>query len=169
MAKKRETEQKLPANTHEALVTAGYTSSQSLQSRKIVTVAEQGRKYTLQLSGKEPSVVYDIDGYIIREGQRCDKLVLVDLCQAGDSESWAEIFVELKGKDVAHAIDQLRETIKNPLFKHPANKKIKARIVAASFPSNKSNPIVEKAKIEFAKKPYFCELRCLKNGQKDTI
>lgn len=46
---------------------------------------------------------------------------------------------------------------------------IKARIVAASFPANKSNPVMEKAKKEFASLPYRCELRGLKNGQRDKV
>jgi len=35
--------------------------------------------------------------------------------------------------------------------------------------ANKSNPIMEKAKKEFAASPYYCELRGMKNGQKDKI
>lgn len=169
MEKKSETEKGRPANTHEVLQTAGYNPSLQLQKRKVVSVSEQGKKYTLHLSGKEHSVVYDIDGYIIKDGSRCDKLILVDLSQANSNENWTEIFVELKGKDINHAIDQLRSTLKQHIFRHPANKIVKARIVAASFPSNKSNPVVAKAKIEFAKPPYGCELRCLKNGQTETM
>jgi len=169
MEKKSETEKEQPANTHEVLQTAGYKPSQQLQIRKVVSVSEHGKKHTLQLSGKEHSVVYDVDGDIIKDGSRCDKLILIDLSQVGSNENWTEIFVELKGKDVNHAIDQLRSTLKQNIFRHPANKTVKARIVAASFPSNKSNPVVAKAKIEFAKPPYCCELRCLKNGQTETM
>lgn len=35
--------------------------------------------------------------------------------------------------------------------------------------ANKSNPIMEKAKKEFAASPYYCELRGMKNGQKDKV
>ena len=110
-----------------------------------------------------------MDGYIITKGQKCDKLILVDKNEEGDDETWNEIFVELKGKDVSHAIDQIRETLKNPLNSQPGIKIIKARIVADTFPANKSNPIMVKAKKEFAASPYFCELRGMKNGQKDKI
>ena len=48
------------------------------------------------------------------------------------------------------------------------NKELRARIIAQSFPSNKSNPIMEKAKIEFRQK-YHCDLRGMKNGQQDSI
>ena len=96
--------------------------------------------------------------------KKCDKLVLVEK----EAEDWAEIFVELKGVDVAGAIDQLRASLENPIFKHVTNKELRARIVAQSFPSNKSNPIMEKAKIEFRQK-YHCDLRGMKNGQEDSI
>lgn len=169
MVKKGENKKDVPADTYSVLTAACYIPSQPLKARKILTTAEQGRKYVLQMSGEENSVLYDVDGYIIKEGQKCDKLILVDQSEVNSDNTWVEIFVELKGKDVSHAIDQLRETLKNPIFKHPSNKKIRARIIAASFPANKSNPLMEKAKIEFAKGPYFCELRGLKNGQKDMI
>ena len=80
----------------------------------------------------------------------------------------AEIFVELKGVDVASAIEQLRVSLGSPLFKHATNKEVRARIVAQSFPSHRSNPIMEKAKIEFMRK-FQCELRGMKTGQQDAI
>ena len=74
-----------------------------------------------------------------------DKLVLVKL--SSQPEQWAEIFVELKGSDVGHALTQLIETIKRPIFKHQSNVIKRARIVATSFPANKSNPDIERKKI----------------------
>ena len=134
------------ANTYEVLTNAGFTPSQPLQYRKVLATSEQGRKYTLEVSNNQKTTLFNVDGYIITKGQKCDKLILVDKNEEGDDETWNEIFVELKGKDVSHAIDQIRETLKNPLFAHPSNKIIKARIVAASFPANKSNPIMESKK-----------------------
>lgn len=158
------------ANTYEMLTDKGYKPSQPLQYRKILTTAEQGRKYTLEISEEKTTALFDIDGYIITQGAKCDKLVLINENKVnGKEEAWNEIFVELKGTDVTHAIEQIRATLKKAVFKHPANKVVKARIVAASFPSNKSNPIMEKAKKEFAASPYYCELRGMKNGQKDKI
>lgn len=157
------------ANTYEMLAEKGFQPSQPLACRKILTASEQGRKYTLEISDSQKTALFDIDGYIVTQGQKCDKLVLVDRCRNAGDENWCEIFVELKGKDVAHAIEQIRATLKNPMFRHPSNKTVKARIVAASFPSNKSNPIMEKAKKEFAASPYHCDLRGMKNGQKDQV
>lgn len=33
-----------------------------------------------------------------------------------EADDWAEIFVELKGVDVASAIDQLKASLENPIF-----------------------------------------------------
>lgn len=89
---------------------------------------------------------------------------------AGEAEpqQWTEVFVELKGVDAGHAINQLRETLKKSIFKHPSNDVVRARIVAQSFPSNKSNPTMEKAKQEF-RKVYNCDLRGMKSGQEDKL
>lgn len=100
------------ANTYEVLTNAGFTPSQPLQYRKVLATSEQGRKYTLEVSNNQKTTLFNVDGYIITKGQKCDKLILVDKNEEGDDETWNEIFVELKGKDVSHAIDQIRETLK---------------------------------------------------------
>lgn len=156
-------------STHERLMTEGYAPEQGLQIRTKVSVTENGKRYLMTTNGKEESVVYAVDGNIIKEGLKCDKLVLVKR-SAKDvkPEQWTEAFVELKGVDTSHAIDQLRQTLKKAIFKHPSNDDIRARIVAQSFPSNKSNPTMEKAKQEF-RKDYNCDLRGMKSGQEDKL
>ena len=151
-------------NTYSFLKESGYKPEQELSDRKIVATSEQGKRYHLNVSESKRSSLYQVDGYIISDGKRCDKLVLVEKAE----NDWAEIFVELKGVDVASGIEQLKACLDNPLFKHLTNKELRARIVAQSFPSNKSNPIMEKAKIEFWRK-YHCDLRGMKNGQQDSI
>ena len=162
-------EKKSYHSTHERLTADGFDPEQSLQVRAKISVSENGKRYLLATSGKELSVVYAVDGKIVTEGQRCDKLVLVKR-SAKDAapEQWTEAFVELKGADTNHAIDQLRQTLKKAIFKHPTNDDIRARIVAQSFPSNKSNPTMEKAKQEF-RKDYNCDLRGMKTGQEDKL
>ena len=156
-------------STHERLLAEGYAPEQVLQIRSKVSVSEKGKRYLLATNGKEESVVYAVDGNIVKEGLKCDKLVLVKR-SAKDMkpEQWTEAFVELKGVDTNHAIDQLRQTLKKAIFKHPSNDDIRARIVAQSFPSNKSNPTMEKAKQEF-RKDYNCDLRGMKSGQEDKL
>ena len=72
----------------------------------------------LALGGKKTSTLYllnpterkvekiEVDGCAITEGKRCDWLVLLN-----DATSKEEIYVELKGSAVYHAVEQLRTTI----------------------------------------------------------
>ena len=162
-------EKELYGSTHERLTAEGYVPEQALLFRAKVSVSENGKRYLLATNGKEQSVVYAVDGNIVKEGLRCDKLVLVRKSDKdATSEQWMEAFVELKGVDTNHAIDQLRQTLKKSQFKHPTNDDIRARIVAQSFPSNKSNPTMEKAKQEF-RKDFNCDLRGMKSGQEDKL
>ena len=55
----------------------GYAPEQALQVRAKISVSENGKRYLLATNGKEESVVYAVDGVIVKEGLRCDKLVLV--------------------------------------------------------------------------------------------
>lgn len=165
MASKKTGQAATIKSTHDNLVINGFNPEQPLQVRKTIVESEKGKKYTLEVLDNKASVSYQVDGNIIKEGEKCDKLILVKY----NKDEWAEIFIELKGVDVSHAIDQLLTTLKKQIFKHPSNKDIRARIVATSFPSNKANPIMENAKKEFASKPLCCDLRGLKNGQKDKI
>ena len=151
-------------NTYSSFNTSHFMPEQELCARKILATSELGKRYHLNISGQRQSAVFQVDGYIISNGKRCDKLVLVEKAK----DDWAEIFVELKGVDVASGIEQLKACLDNPLFKHHTNKELRARIVAQSFPSNRSNPMMEKAKIEFRQK-YHCDLRGMKNGQEDSI
>lgn len=155
-------------STYSRLIGEGYSPQQDLKARKIVSVSEKGTKYKLATDDKY-SAVFQIDGYIIKkeEGRKCDKLILVRKDNTA-KEDWTELFVELKGKDILRAIDQLRATLKNPKFRHQSNKDIRARIVANSYPSNKANSNMEKAKRDF-RKDFNCDLRSVKNGQEDKL
>ena len=55
-------------STHERLMTEGYAPEQGLQIRTKVSVSENGKRYLLTTNGKEESVVYAVDGNIIKEG-----------------------------------------------------------------------------------------------------
>ena len=156
-------------STHERLAAEGFSPEQPLAVRSKISTIEKGKRYVLVTTGLEESVIYAVDGNIVKEGQRCDKLVLVKRSINGvEPEQWTEVFIELKGVDTNHAIGQLRETLKKSIFKHPSNDVVRARIVAQSFPSNKSNPAMEKAKQEF-RKVYNCDLRGMKTGQEDKL
>ncbi len=157
------------SSTFDRLTIEGFASEQNLQSRSKVTVSEKGKRYALVTTEGQDSVVYAVDGYIVKDGQRCDKLVLVRRTPKGlIPENWSEVFVELKGTDIDHAVAQLRATLSNSLFKHPANDDIRARIVAQSFPAHKSDPTMENAKKEF-RKNFKCDLRGMKTGQEEKL
>lgn len=153
------------SSTHEALMQAGFEPEQGLSARKILTTIEKGKRYALQIANGKESVLYQVDGNIVTTGDKCDKLVLVKL--SSQPEQWAEIFVELKGSDVGHALTQLIETIKRPIFKHQSNVIKRARIVATSFPANKSNPDIERKKITLLQ--FGFDYKGLKTGQADCI
>ncbi|WP_081960067.1 hypothetical protein [Porphyromonas sp. COT-052 OH4946] len=171
----------MASNTYKVLKGQGYTPEQDLVSRKMrkkLVVTEKNQRYELDCSASTSivlgSCVFAIDGGVIPKETstpKCDKLILCALKIDGqqakgkleEEESWLEIFVELKGHDVEHAIDQLEATLKNNLFVHDSNKLVLARIVATSIPSNRSNPKLEKAKIRF-RKNYRCELKTIKSN-----
>lgn len=140
-----------------------FAPEQDYKERKHLTVSERGQVYKLELSPARESAVYAVDGDIIREGQKCDKLVIFNV-----DDAWHEIFVELKGCDVAHAIEQLESTLKHPLFKSVASPERRARIVANRIPRNTGNSVLERAKVSFKKK-YHCDLRACNSGAKETI
>lgn len=156
------------SNIYESLKASGFIAEQSLKERSNISVSEKGKTYLLHLEKQLISAVFSVDGYIIKEGNKCDKLVLLNVEKDEDNDHWNEVFVELKGTDVSHAILQLETTIKNTIFNCNSIKKIYARIVASSFPSNRSNPEFEKTRSKFAK-DYKCELKRLKSKQPDKL
>lgn len=127
-----------------------FEAESPLGERKIVSTSEKGKTYKVQFTEVKPSAVYTVDGNIIEKGNKCDKLVLIqsDVPQ----NKWLEIFVELKGKDVDHAIEQLKATVDKSIFQHSTIEQRWARIVAQSFPRNTGNSSYERARIYFKKK-----------------
>ncbi|HJB44267.1 MAG TPA: hypothetical protein IAB87_05725 [Candidatus Coprenecus merdipullorum] len=83
-------------STYELLAAEGFSPEQRLMTRARISTSEKGKRYVLVTNGVEESVVYAVDGNIVKEGQRCDKLVLVKR-SAKDAvpEHWTETFVEL--------------------------------------------------------------------------
>lgn len=127
-----------------------YGAELSLGKRTIVSTSERGKTYKVRFIEIKPSAVYKIDGNIITEGNKCDKLVLIQ--SDVQHNKWIEIFVELKGKDTDHAIEQLKATVDKSIFQHTTIIQRWARIVAQSFPRNSGNSSYERARIYFKKK-----------------
>lgn len=143
----------------------GFNPEQEWRLRKKVSAAENGKTYNCTLAPEKNCAVYKIDGNLIKAGNKCDKLCLVI-----DEKRNATVFIELKGKDIAHAIVQLESTLENNLFK-PAPQKtdaVRARIVTNGCgPASASKIDLAKAKIRFFQK-YNCDLRVLKSTQTDA-
>ena len=133
--------------------------------RKKVSVGEKRQNYIVVFSPEQMSAVYAIDGGIIKDKKilKCDKLILANIGE----ERWLELFVELKGRDIKHAIEQVESTLKNPLF-HEATAIRQARIIGRNIPRNTGRSITEIAKKSFLSK-YKCRLEFKTGPATETI
>lgn len=113
---------------------------------RLLTLAENKRKCVFKNPEKHPLKKITVDGCQIIENAKCDYLVI--------DHSQNEYFVELKGKDLPHAVEQLEESIRR-LSNMNAHTKKFALIVASRYPSNDTT--IQRAKAIFKKK-YKAEL-----------
>lgn len=108
---------------------------------------ENKRKIIFLNPRRFPYKCVDVDGCTIKEGARCDKLLL-------STDEREERYVELKGTDVMHAIDQLEETIKR-LGEYTDNRH--AYVISTNVaPAINTN---RQAKIKYFKEKYCAELK----------
>lgn len=150
---------------------AKYAPQQRLQIRKNISTSEKGIHYRAVVNPERETIVFLVDGCIIRSGDKCDRLILSrDPEHPQDPNSWIGHLIELKRGDVEHAVSQLRATIlhKDIMFGHSSLKKKYARIVSTRMPSNSGDLSFEKYRKEF-RKDYQCELKTLKNNQPERI
>lgn len=140
---------------HKRLKALGIMPDKGPVRMKKVSVTEKGVNYNVEIEGSNMALIYSIDGVAIREGQRCDKFITVL-----NEDSGVAVFLELKGRDISHAIEQLESTIKSPLFiPYPSKEdKTRARIVSNRGVSSASCSEMERAKVRFLKK-YNVELK----------
>ena len=122
-----------------SILTTKYNPEQLLKRRKVISTGEKGVKYLAYIIPERETAIFQVDGEIIVEGDKCDKLVLSK--NTDNERTWSAHFIELKGSDVEHAIKQIETTMKNPLFMHPTLTKRAARIVAKKFPVFVGNSI----------------------------
>lgn len=145
---------------------AGFSPEQPLKKRKIISTSEKGVCYKADVRPERETVVFKVDGCIIKDGDKCDRLVLSR--HVTDENTWIGHFVELKGRHVGHAVKQLEQSLQHRVFSHQSLKEKYARIVGRSFPSNVGDPLLERARVRF-KAQYRCELKCMKSNQPDCI
>ncbi len=148
----------------------GFSPHQAWKERSSISVSENGKTYKAQVAQELMTAVFQVDGEIIKAGAKCDKF-LAAISMSPDQSKGVAVFIELKGKDISHAIDQLEATLKSGPFMPLPNREdlVRARIVTAGCgPKSSSKIKLEKARKRF-KLLYNTELRVLKNMQSDTL
>lgn len=108
---------------------------------------EKGKKYNLLNDEHCKIALYRMDGGIICDEKnvlKCDFLYIVY-----DQNCPTAVFVELKGKDIKHAVDQLKASIDR--YGKVLGRRVCARIICSSVPRLYNDPIVKKMKKELAK------------------
>ncbi len=159
------------AESLHTILSRTFSPKRPLAEREGLSLKETNTTYILRFDKPRQSVAYKVDGDIIKEGNKCDFIILAkqDCTEKDEDEKWKSIFVELKGKDVLHALEQLDATLDNKIFKHSSVNEVHARIVAKSFPANNANTEFEKARRRFKKKHKNCTFKQVSSNQPDTI
>lgn len=129
------------------------------RNESYITFAENKSKLTFCNPQHKEYEAILVDGCAIKEGIRCDYMLRRD-------EERLEYFIELKGCDIGHAINQLRESIKQ--LSEDAAKKTKTAFIVATKPMPLTTGRIQQAMKEFKMKfsaslvikrtPYICNL-----------
>lgn len=156
-------------STYQRLVEEFPELDHQLKERRIFSVKEKKGNYRLEGLDGYPNIDYKVDGVLIpgsvEKQKKCDCLLLISLA----SEIWVQVFVELKGANAEKALRQLEDTLSHPLFSSCCRgEKRVARLVASSFPANKSDNGLEKTKKRLLQK-YNCSVRTFKSGQPEDF
>ena len=117
-------------------------------SRDQAVCTEKGKRYNLINDKKFEIALFHMDGGIVcceENEPKCDYLYIVY-----DQQCPTAIFVELKGKDIRHAINQLKKSIDR--YGLGLKKRICARIVCNSVPRLYNDPLVKNFKKELMKR-----------------
>ena len=103
-------------------------------NQKIEVVKENKSKFQLNNPEQNKLCVIRVDGCLIQDGKKCDYLIL-------ECDVQKAFFVELKGKDILHAIDQIESSI-DQTVDHLTGFQINARVVLTkvSVPNIRNNP-----------------------------
>lgn len=112
--------------------------------RKNAVCQERNKRYNLVNEEGYGITLYHVDGGVISDEsdvQKCDFLYVVY-----DQQNPTAIFVELKGKDVYHAIRQIKEMVDR--YGTALQRRICARIVCSSVPRLYNDPCIKKLKKE---------------------
>ena len=154
--------------THERLQELFPDWEHTLKKRDIFSIREKGACYRLEKLGGCENVDYQVDGGLIpkvdTDNPKCDHLLLIRVSET----EWIHVFIELKGTDVKHGLEQLEAILLHPLFKPLAsNERRVARLVPKSMPSSKNNPEIHRLKERIAK--LNCTVKTMKPNQAEDF
>jgi hypothetical protein len=107
-----------------------------------IRVREIGRQAIVMNEQRRVFTVTKVDGCVIVGAPACDWAI--SQTEAGD------VFIELKGVDVAHAIEQLEATICYWKDKNYLKGRVGALVVCSQYP--KVSTFVQRARLRFLKK-----------------
>jgi len=110
-------------------------------SHSRVKVEENSSKAIFKNDHREEFKISQVDGCLVKDGIRCDKLV--------SKPNTASVLVELKGSDVSHACDQLFASANHPAVKPLLEKRLGFLVICARVP--RFDGFVLKAKQRAAK------------------
>lgn len=109
-------------------------------NNKLVVFQQARSKLVIENKDKVNATKVTVDGCEITSGIRCDYMCLIK-----DSE----IYIELKGQDIKHAIEQLETTIKK-LSSNIETQKKKSFIICTRSPLTSAS--IQNVRVKFRKK-----------------
>lgn len=107
-------------------------------NRKIINIEENARKFVGINNAQKLFALYQVDGCIMVDGQRCDFLLL-------NCSELIAYLIELKGSDLIHAIRQITNTLSHLSDNLGDFQKVNARIVLTKVnaPDLKSSDLIK--------------------------
>lgn len=108
-------------------------------SNKLVVFEETRSKLVIENVDKVQATKVTVDDCEITNGIRCDYMYLIK-----DSE----IYIELKGQDIKHAIEQLETTIRK-LSANPKTQKKKSFVICTRSPLSSAS--IQNVQVKFRK------------------
>lgn len=86
-----------------------FPKCEKASSDKLIPLQENKSKCVIENPNKFTVYIVQVDGCAIKEGLRCDYLVFPN---PKDIKKTLEIYIELKGSQISHAIEQLEATMR---------------------------------------------------------
>ncbi|MBT9310854.1 hypothetical protein [Leptothoe kymatousa] len=109
-----------------------------------IALAEKKSKFSIENPKRTEVIVYQVDGCLIKNGERCDYLILID-------NQDLQVFVELKGSEIVKAIGQLANSLEQLANKRKDIHK-QCFVIATRNRTPKRDPGLTNAQNKFRKK-----------------